>query len=69
MSRRSTPDRIYNAQREGLRQRLIQTEHNSPGKAEEMLAAWEAEAAIRGLVPASPAFWQEAEGWLASRIE
>ena len=48
MSRRSTPERLYQASRAATRQRLI-GEREFPDRAEALVAAWEMHAADDGL--------------------
>lgn len=62
MSRRSTPERIHEAQREGLRQRLISS-RMTPETADAWLAEWEALAARDGLATGS-GYWATAWDWI-----
>jgi len=64
MGRRSTPERIYQARRAAMVARLTQVAQKSPARAEAIVAAWEADAARRGLDRFSDAFRYESEAWL-----
>jgi hypothetical protein len=57
-------ERIWDAQRTGLRNRLRDQWRLSEDRAEACLAAWETEAASRGLEKLSDGFWAAAEDWL-----
>jgi hypothetical protein len=56
--------RIWDAQRSGLRNRLRDQWRLSEERAETFLAAWEDEAASRGLRKLSEGYWAAAEDWL-----
>jgi hypothetical protein len=64
MGRRPTPERIYQARRAATIARLTQVARKSPQAAEAMVAAWEADAARRGLDRFSKDFLDEWEAWL-----
>jgi hypothetical protein len=62
MARRSTPARIHEAQREGVRQRLISS-RMSPATADGWLAEWKALAERDGLATGS-GYWDAAWDWI-----
>lgn len=64
MSRRSTPDRIDEARRAATRNRLIDEDRMPPDLVDVWIAAWEVEAADRGLERHSAAFWEGARDWI-----
>jgi hypothetical protein len=66
MSRRD-PERIYQAHRAGTLRRLADQQHLGDERAEALIAAWEAEAASRGLDRHSTVFWRGLEEWIASQ--
>ena len=59
--------RIWDAQRSGLRNRLRDQWRIPEGRADALLAAWEAEALARGLPKLGDGYWAAAESWLAER--
>lgn len=59
--------RIWDAQRSGLRNRLRDQWRLSDGRADALLADWEAEALARGLPRMGEGYWAAAESWLADR--
>jgi hypothetical protein len=61
--------RIWDAQRTGLRNRLRDQWRLSEDRADTLLAAWEAEAASRGLPRLADGYWSAAEIWLSSQGE
>lgn len=63
MARRADPHLA--AQREGTRQRLLGT-GMLPGRADELLAAWEAAPAAQDL-PRDGRFWEAADQWIAAQ--
>jgi len=65
MSRRSTPDRIYQAHRAGTLRRL-EAERELPDRAEGLVAAWEAETADDGR-ERDGRWWQDGWQWMAAR--
>lgn len=69
MARRPDPERLYEAHRAGLFQRLVHGARLSENKAEQSLTAWEAEAALRGLDRRSELFWRPAWDWIAEQRE
>lgn len=64
MSRRSTPARLEEARRAGFRNRLIGT-GMLPERVDAAMAAWDAEAALRGVSEAQRGFWDAAWEWIA----
>jgi len=64
--RKPNPENIYLARRAATFSRLTR-----PGmpqeRAEALVAAWEAEAATRGLVRHSAAFWEASDEWIEER--
>jgi hypothetical protein len=69
MARRSSPDRIHVARRIAVRNRFVQDHRLSEQRAEALVAAWEAEAARRGLEPESPDFWRDAAPWIIEQLK
>jgi hypothetical protein len=65
MSRRSTPERLYQAHREGTRQRLI-GEGESPDQAERLIAQWELQAARDGL-ERDGRYWEAGWAWMLAQ--
>jgi hypothetical protein len=65
--RRRDPQRIYQAQRTGVRNRLRDQRRVPQEKADELLDAWTAEAAARELTPDDPRYWLEGCAWLIER--
>ncbi len=65
MARKPDPERIYQARRDGLRNRLAVT--MGARTAERWIASWEAEAAERGVTPRGGGFWAAGEAWIADR--
>ena len=59
--------RIWEAQRSGLRNRLRDQWRIPEGRADALLADWEAEALARGLPEMGQGYWAAAESWLAER--
>ena len=68
MARRRDPERIYSAKRAGLMARLEHAHHLSEERAEAVMASWEAEASKRGLVHEMPAYWSQADDWIADHL-
>jgi hypothetical protein len=62
-------ERIHQAGKAGLRNRLIDAWHVVPARADELLLAWEGEAARRGLSPGDFGYWREAAPWIRSQLE
>lgn len=56
--------RIHEAQRTGLRNRIRDQWHVPEERANALLEAWAKTASERGLVPGQPSYWQEGEKWL-----
>ena len=67
MTRRADPERIFLARRAGIKSRLEQQGRLSPETAERWLAAWEAEAPLRGSTRRTAASWDGAWEWIAER--
>ena len=65
--RRSTPDRIHEAKRAGLRGRMVDEWRLLPARADELLDEWEAEAARLGQERTDPTYWSEGEVWMRAR--
>lgn len=65
MARRSTPERIDAAHREGVRQRLIST-RMTPETADAWFAEWEALATRDGLAHGS-GYWDAAWDWIETQ--
>ena len=65
---RANQQRIYEAHRAGLFQRLISGGRMSSEHAEHWLTVWEAEAAKRGMDYRSDLFWRPAWGWIAEQL-
>jgi hypothetical protein len=65
MSRRSTPERFYQAHRSGTVQRLL-GEGELPQRAEALVAAWEAATADDGL-ERDGRWWEAAWEWIVER--
>lgn len=59
--------RIWDAQRTGLRNRLRDQWRLSEDRAERLLAEWESEAAVRGLSTLADGYWATAETWLTEQ--
>ena len=68
MAQRADPERIYTAHRMGLLGRLVSVERISEHTAERWGAAWEAEAARRGLDRRiGHQWWDPAWDWITDR--
>jgi aminoglycoside/choline kinase family phosphotransferase len=65
MGRRSDPERIFDAERAGVRARLTGTDRMQPETAERWLDAWVLEAAARDL-PRDGAYWNAAYDWITA---
>jgi len=65
MARRSHPERIFEAQRQGVRARLIGTNRMQPETADRWLDAWVLEAAALDL-PRDGAYWDAGYDWIAA---
>lgn len=57
-------ERIHQAQRAGLRNRMREAWHVPELKVDELLRAWAAEAKERGLTPGQVGYWRDGEEWL-----
>jgi hypothetical protein len=64
---RANQQRLYEAHRASLLQRLISGGRMSAEKAEHWVTAWEVEAARRGMDYRSDLFWRPAWDWLAKQ--
>jgi len=64
MPRRGDPERIFGAQRAGVRARLIDSDRMQPDTADRWLDAWAIEAATRDLPP-DRSYWDAAYDWIA----
>jgi len=62
MTRRSDPERIHEARRAAIRNRLI-SGGKDPAVAERWCDAWEAEAALRGIERGSD-YWEAGRLWI-----
>lgn len=61
--------RLHEAHRAGLRGRLTGQFRLPEARADELLAAWDAEAASRGLVArANSGYWREAPDWITAQL-
>jgi len=65
MARRADPERIYQAQREGNKQRLM-AGGLSPESAEAWIAAWEKKATDDDVVARGSGFWDSCWEWIAA---
>lgn len=65
MTRRSDPDRIYQARRSAVFANLTQTRTIDELEGGHRIAAWEREAERRGLDRHGAEFWEAGERWLA----
>jgi hypothetical protein len=61
--------RITEAQRAGLRNRIRDEWHVPQTKADALLDAWAIEAKERGLEPGQGAHWQEGEEWIREQAK
>jgi hypothetical protein len=66
--RRADPGRTYEAQRQGLRNRLRDGWQMSEDLADAVVEEWDLIATTRGLGRRQPAYWSEAEKWLEERF-
>ena len=66
--RRGDPERIYQAQRAGIRQRIVRNWRQSEDTADALLLQWEIEAPTHGLRRGDPRYWDEAAAWIEGRI-
>jgi hypothetical protein len=65
MTRRGDPERIYQAQRAGIFQRLVEGERVNVLDAEHWIARWEREAEAAGRVRGT-GFWDDGWRWIAA---
>ena len=68
MAPRQNPDRIREAQRAGLRARMVDEWRVLPERADELLDEWEIEGATIGQGRMEPGFWTEGETWIKARL-
>jgi len=61
-------DRLYEARRAGVRNRLSSAERLPDNRVDALLAGWEAEARTRGLDRDNPDFWREGTGWIYAQL-
>lgn len=66
--RRGDPQRIFQAQRTGLRNRVRDDWHMSEELADAMLDEWDLQAASRGLSKRDPRYWDDAVRWIEERF-
>ena len=66
--RRASRERIYEAQRSGVRNRLRDGWLVSEELADAILAQWEIEAVRRGLERDDARYWDEADSWIQERF-
>jgi hypothetical protein len=66
--RRASRERIYEAQRTGVRNRLRDGWLVSEEMAEAIVAQWEIEAVRRALDRDDPRYWDEADSWIQVRF-
>ena len=67
MSRRGDPERIYQAQRAGIFQRLVTSERINELDAEHWISRWEREAEASGRARSTATFWDDAWEWIAEQ--
>lgn len=60
--------RIHEAQRAGLRNRIRDHWHVPEARADALLDGWAIVAGERGLEPGQPGYWQEGEMWLRAQM-
>jgi len=65
MSRRGDPQRIYQAGRAAIRNRLL-SDGLSPERTEYWLTAWELEASVRQMATTGD-FWTVGDAWIAEQ--
>jgi len=68
VSRRADPARIYEARRAGAVARLASRDRLGDDRAEELVAAWELEAELRGIPRGDERFWSDGAAWMAERV-
>jgi hypothetical protein len=61
--------RIHEAQRTGLRNRIRDQWHVPEERANALLDAWEIVARERGLEPGQVGYWRESEEWIRQRAK
>jgi hypothetical protein len=65
---RQANERIYQAQRAGLKNRIRDEWHVLEERAASLLDEWDQEATRRGLAPGQNNYWPQAEAWIYGRI-
>jgi hypothetical protein len=65
---RANRDRIYEAQRTGLRNRVRDEWHMSEELADAIVDQWDLQAASRALGRRDPRYWDEAAKWIEERF-
>jgi hypothetical protein len=66
--RRGDPERIFQAQRTGLRNRIRDVWRVSQELADAYLDEWLLEAERRGLTRTEPMYWDDAAAWINEQI-
>jgi hypothetical protein len=66
--RRGDPERIFQAQRTGLRNRIRDVWRVSQELADAYLDEWLLEAERRGLTRTEPTYWDDAAAWINEQI-
>jgi hypothetical protein len=64
--RRADPANIYQARRAAILS-ILTGSGVPPGRAEELVTAWEADATARGIPPLERTFWEGAADWTSAR--
>jgi hypothetical protein len=67
LTRRADPERIYQARRDAVRNRLTDEHRMPPELADQWLRAWEVEAADRGLERLRAEYWDGASEWVVEQ--
>jgi len=61
--------RIHEAQRTGLRNRIRDHWHVSEERADALIDAWAREAEERSLLNGQATYWHDAEAWIRGQVE
>jgi hypothetical protein len=61
--------RIHEAQRIGLRNRVRDEWHLLEERADALVDAWDQEAMNRFLTPGDAAYWRDGEAWIRERVD
>jgi hypothetical protein len=64
LSRRPDPERIFEARRAAITNRLVDEDRVPRELAEQWIRGWELEADDRGLQRQSASFWDDARAWI-----